>query len=95
MLALVGPSEDLTQLYVKSLSEELDLVHFDIEPKLYNSYSFNLHPSLEVLCNGFAALVKKFEWKHVAIIYDAKTSWKLYYTFVLYVSNEFNYLKLN
>ena len=74
MLALIGPNEDLIQLYVKSLSEELDLIHFDVEPKLYNSYSFNLHPSLDVMCLGYAALVKKFEWKHVAIIYDAKTS---------------------
>jgi hypothetical protein len=74
MVALVGPSDDIMQLYIKSLSEELNLIHFDIEPKLYNTYSFNLFPALDVLCLGYADLVKKFEWKHLAIIYNSKTS---------------------
>ncbi len=74
MVALVGPNEDVIQLYIKSLSEELDLIHFDIEPKLTNSYSFNLHPALDVLCMGFAELIKKFEWKHLVIVYNSKTS---------------------
>jgi hypothetical protein len=74
MVALVGPSEDVMQLYIKSLSEELDLIHFDIEPKLTNSYSFNLHPALDVLCLGYADLIKKFDWKHLVIVYNTKTS---------------------
>jgi len=74
MLALIGPQEETTRLYIKSLSEELNLIHFDIEPSLESTYSFNLYPSLDVLCHGFAELVKRFEWKHLAIIYDSKTS---------------------
>lgn len=74
MLSLIGPQDEITKLYIKSLSEELNLIHFDIEPSLESTYSFNLFPSLDILCHGFAELVKRFEWKHLAIIYDSKTS---------------------
>jgi hypothetical protein len=74
ILALIGPQEDTLKLYVKSLCEELELIHFDIDPSLEASYSFNLYPALDVLCHAFSELIKNFEWKHAAIIYNAKTS---------------------
>jgi hypothetical protein len=74
MLALIGPQEETLKLYVKSLSEQLNIIHFDIEPSLDPSYSFNFYPSMDVFCRGFADLISKFEWRHVAIIYDSKTS---------------------
>lgn len=74
ILALVGPQDETFRIYVKSMCKELDILHFDIEPNLQPSHSFNLYPSLDVLCLGFADLIKKFGWKHVAIFYDPKSS---------------------
>lgn len=74
ILALVGPQDETFRIYVKSMCKELDILHFDIEPNLQPSHSFNLYPSLDVLCQGFADLIKKFGWKHVAIFYDPKSS---------------------
>jgi hypothetical protein len=74
ILALIGPQGATLKLYVQSLCEQLDLIHFDVEPSLEASYSFNLYPSVDVLCQAFVDLIKKFEWKHTAIIYDSKTS---------------------
>ena len=67
------------KLYVQSLCEQLDLIHFDVEPSLEATYSFNLYPSVDVLCQAFVDLIKKFEWKHTAIIYDSKTSKNLFH----------------
>ena len=74
MLALIGPHEESLKLYVKSLSKDLELIHFDIEPTQNPTYSYSLFPSLDIVCNAFADLIRKFEWKHVVILYDSKTS---------------------
>ena len=56
------------------MAEQLDLIHFDIDPSAEPSYSFNLYPSGDVICRTFSDLIKLFEWKHLAIIYNSKTS---------------------
>lgn len=73
----MGPHDDAFKLYIKSMCHELDIIHFDIDPALEPSHSFNIYPSLDVLCTGFADLIKKFGWKHVAILYDPKSSMSL------------------
>lgn len=74
MIALIGPNQQSFRQYIQSLSEELDLVHLDIEPSSEPSYSFNLYPSTDTLCRMFGDLIKRFQWKHAAIIYDSRTS---------------------
>lgn len=74
LVALVGPHENVLKSYVKSLCQDLELIHFDIEPTLDPSYSFNFYPALDVLCQAFSDLIKTFEWKHTAIIYNSNTS---------------------
>jgi hypothetical protein len=76
MLAMIGPRNDNSlKMYVKSLCEQLDVLHFDIEPSFdRNINSFNFYPSLEVLCHAFSDLIKKFEWTHAAVIYNSRTS---------------------
>ncbi len=111
---MIGPQDETYKNYAQSLSEDLDILHFDIEPSgtgsflsatgsssisnnvnsinsvsnniLSNSltsgfvepsntfYSFNLYPSSDILCRMYGDLIKRFQWKHAAIIYDTKTS---------------------
>lgn len=74
MIALIDTRSESQKLYSRSLSENLNLVHFDIEPKSEPNYSFNLYPALDVLCQAFSDLIKKFQWKHAAIIYNSDTN---------------------
>ena len=74
MITLIGSEEETFKNYAQSISEDLDLVHFDIEPSTESSHSFNLYPSSDTLCKTFGDLIKRFQWKHAAIIYDSKTS---------------------
>ncbi|CAF0986150.1 unnamed protein product, partial [Brachionus calyciflorus] len=74
IIALIDPSIETLNIYSRSLCEQLDLIHIDIEPNLEPSYSFNLYPALDVICQAFADLIKKFDWKHAAIIYNSKTN---------------------
>ncbi len=74
MITLIGPSEPTFKHYAQSLSEDLDLIHFDIDPAGEPSYSFNLYPSINTLCRMFGELIRRFQWKHAAIIYDGRTS---------------------
>lgn len=61
-------------MYSRSLAEQLDLIHFDVDPAIEPTYSFNIHPAADVMCRAFADLIKKFEWRHLAIIYNSNTS---------------------
>lgn len=76
LLAMIGPTDHNTlKMYVKSLCEKLDILHFDIEPTFEQQQnSFNFFPSLEILCHAFSDLIKKFGWSHAAVIYNSKTS---------------------
>lgn len=74
MIALIDPRLESLKFYSRSLSENLDLIHFDIEQNSEPSYSFNLFPALDVMCQAFSDLIKKFEWKHAAIIYNSDTN---------------------
>lgn len=74
MIAIIDPRLGSFKLYSRSLSENLDLIHFDIEQNSEPSYSFNLFPALDVICQAFSDLIKKFEWKHAAIIYNSDTN---------------------
>lgn len=61
-------------MYSRSLAEQLDLIHFDLDAAIEPSYSFNLYPATDVMCQAFADLIKRFEWRNLAIIYHSKTS---------------------
>ena len=77
-MAILGPQDPELSVYVKSMCYDLDLLHFEFEPTTQPSSSFNLHPALDVMCLGFADLIKNFGWKNVAIFYDTKSSeWDL------------------
>lgn len=73
-MALIGPHDESLKMYSRSLAEQLDLIHFDIDAAVEPTYSFNLHPAGDVICQAFADLIRRFEWRHLAIIYNTNTS---------------------
>lgn len=74
MIAVIDTRLESQKLYSRSLSENLNLIHFDFEPKTEPNYSFNLYPALDVMCQAFSDLIKKFQWKHAAIIYNSENN---------------------
>jgi hypothetical protein len=76
MIGFIGMNDGKSALnsYVRSLTDELDLLYVDTGLVTNISNSFSLYPSVETMCRAFGDLIEFFEWKHAAIFYNTKNS---------------------
>ena len=78
IVAYIGPRDHSLKLYMQSFCEQYNMIHFDTEPSFDATYSFNLFPSMEIICRAYVDLINMFDWKHTAVIYDSKTSMEIW-----------------
>jgi hypothetical protein len=74
MLGFIGSYDSQLESYIESMSRDLNLLHIQTKQRLSTRFSFNIYPSIDVVCNAFVDLIELFQWKHAAIIYNLETS---------------------
>jgi len=73
VVAIFGPLTGLSPVHVQSICDALDIPH--IETRLdfqlqKGESSINLYPRPQVLARAYVDLVKEWNWKTFAIVYE-------------------------
>lgn len=70
---IFGPSSCVTSDIVQSICDALEIPHAETRSDLETSrdeLSINLYPKPSILAKAFIDLVKAWNWRHFAIVYE-------------------------
>ena len=86
---IFGPLSGTASVHVQSICDALEIPHIETRPDLESSrdeLSINLYPRPSVLARAFIDLVKAWNWRHFAIVYEENEGRHLNISFNFYNS---------